>query len=206
MILFELAGGTEDHPAYRALEWENGERHYGFLKSAVEAALAVDRPFLSQTLVKAINFHAIACLHTSAGQFRPCEVIVGTHRPPQHYRVGDLMDDFVNVVNRRWDEWSALRLGAYVLWKLNHIHPFINGNGRIARAACYFVLCLKFGGWMQGAPILPELLQRPENRSRYVDALRAADATIQDAEIDLEPMMELMADLLTEQLNSAIRQ
>ena len=204
MILFELAGGTENHPAYRTLAWENGERHYGFLKSAVDAAIAVNRPFLSQTIIKAINFHAIACLHTSAGVFRPCEVVVGSHQPPQHFRVGDLMDDFVNVVNRRWDEWDAFKLGAYVLWRLNHIHPFINGNGRTARAACYFVLCLKFGGWLQGTPILPELLRQPENKEQYIAALQVADSTIQAAEVDLEMLQRLIANLLVVQMNSDI--
>ena len=56
------------------------------------------------------------------------------------------MDDFVNTVNRAWEKADELTLGAYVLWRLNHIHPFINGNGRTARAASYFVICLKLGG------------------------------------------------------------
>ena len=66
MILYELADQNEDHPAYRAMEIANGNRHYGFLESVVEAALAIDGPFLSQTAIKAINYHAIACLHPAA--------------------------------------------------------------------------------------------------------------------------------------------
>ena len=53
-------------------------------------------------MIKAINYHAIACLHTDAGEYRPCPVEVGDYRPPEHYRVDALMDDFVNIVNRRW--------------------------------------------------------------------------------------------------------
>ncbi|MEX1365172.1 MAG: Fic family protein [Nannocystaceae bacterium] len=26
----------------------------------------------------------------------------------------------------------------YTLWRLNWIHPFVEGNGRTARAACYY--------------------------------------------------------------------
>ena len=100
MILFELTGRSEDHPAYRALHVSNGERHYGFLQSLVAAALSIDRPFLSQTVIKAINYHAIACLHTDAGKYRPCPVEVGDYQPPEHCRVDALMDDFVNIVNR----------------------------------------------------------------------------------------------------------
>ena len=99
------------------------------------SALSIDRPFLSQTVTKAINYHAIACLHTDAGEYRPCPVEVGDYQPPEHCRVDALMDDFVNIVNRRWEKADPVWLAAYVLWRLNHIHPFINGNGRTARAA-----------------------------------------------------------------------
>ena len=82
MILSELVKGNEDHPAYRALEVANGGRHYDFLQSVVETAVTVGKPFLSQTVIKAINYHAIACLHPYAGEYRPCAVTVGDHDPP----------------------------------------------------------------------------------------------------------------------------
>ena len=200
MILFELVGRTENHPAYQALAQDNGQRHYDFLRSAVLAALAVDRPFLSQTVVKAINHHAIACLHSCAGEYRPCPVKVGEYTPPEHYRIPDLMHDFVNTVNRVWELSEPLRLAAYVLWRLNWIHPFINGNGRTARAASYFVLCLKTGAWPGTATILPELLRKPENKDRYVAALRAADGPSEDGKPNLDPMTSLLERLLNEQL------
>ena len=203
MILFELTGRSEDHPAYRALHVSNGERHYGFLQSLVTAALSIDRPFLSQTVIKAINYHAIACLHTDAGEYRPCPVEVGDYKPPEHYRVDALMDDFVNIVNRRWEKADPVWLAAYVLWRLNHIHPFINGNGRTARAACYFVLCVKVGGWLGGDVILPELLRR--ERPEYVKALKQVDKTESrgGGEIDLAPLQNLMWRLLKEQIGIA---
>ena len=204
MILSELVRGNEDHPAYRALEVANGGRHYDFLQSVVETAVTVGKPFLSQTVIKAINYHAIACLHSYAGEYRPCAVTVGDHDPPDHYRVNALMYDFVNEVNRYWDELDEVSLAAYVLWRLNWIHPFINGNGRTARAACYFVLCVKLGGWLPGTIILPELLRRPENRDRYVQALRHADTTEWNGDMHdfLAPMTRLLLELLHEQQSS----
>lgn len=204
MILSELVRGNEDHPAYRALEVANGGRHYDFLQSVVETAVTVGKPFLSQTVIKAINYHAIACLHSYAGEYRPCAVTVGDHDPPDHYRVEALMDDFVNEVNRYWDELDEISLAAYVLWRLNWIHPFINGNGRTARAACYFVLCVKLGGWLPGTIILPELLRRPENRDRYVQALRHVDTTEWNGDMHdfLAPMTGLLLELLHEQQSS----
>lgn len=197
MILFELVGGNEQAPAYQNLAIENGSRQYDFLRSLVETSLAVQRPFLSAHILKALNFHAITCLHTNAGEYRPCQVTVGTHVPPEHYRVDALMDDFVNQVNRVWESADDVALAAWVLWRLNWIHPFINGNGRTARAACYFVLCLKAGRWLPGTTILPELISR--ERPRYVQALQVADTTGGD----LTQLHQLLQDLIQEQLNGA---
>lgn len=201
MILFELTN-TEAHPAYRALETENGNRQYDFLRSIVAASLSIGRPFLSQHVIKALNFQAITCLHIDAGAYRPCAVQVGNHMPPEHYRVPALMDDFVNQVNRAWDQTDAVVLATFVLWRLNNIHPFINGNGRTARAACYFVLCLKAGGWPDGDPILPELIRR--ERAAYCDALQMAhDSFSANGDPDLGPLHSIVARLVNEQLQSA---
>ena len=204
MILFELCGRREDHPAYQSMTVANGYRHYDFLKSIIDAAFSIERPFLSQTVLRAINFHAIACLNPFAGEYRPCDVTVGSYRPPEHYRVGTLMDDFVNYVNRYWDAHDPVKLSAYVLWRLNHIHPFINGNGRTARAACYFVLCLKFNAWIAGTTTVPELLSRPAARQQYIDALRMADAAMKSGDEDfLDPVVQLLNKALSQQILGA---
>lgn len=199
MVLFELYE-TENHPVYQNLAISNGDRQFGFLQSLVAAALEAEQPFLSQTIIKALNFHAIACLHTSAGHYRPCEVHVGNHQPPAQYRVTDLMDSFVNVVNRSWETADPVGLAAYVLWRLNHIHPFINGNGRTARAACYFVLCVKTGGWLPGDIVLPALLV--QNRPELVVTLQHADASLAHGAVDLAPLQQLIGRLLLQQLQT----
>ena len=201
MILFDLVGDDELHPAYKMLTTENGNRQYDFLRSVVEASLAVGRPFLSSQVLKALNFQAIACLHAYAGEYRPCEVFVGEHEPPPHYRVQALMDDFVNTVNREWEATDSVGLAAFVLWRLNWIHPFINGNGRTARAACYFVLCVKAELWLSGTTILPELIRR-EHR-RYELGLRHADESMAAGAVDLAPLHALLVELLEEQIGGA---
>jgi fido (protein-threonine AMPylation protein) len=201
MILFELTQ-SEQHTAYQDLEIANGNRQYDFIRSMVIAALTLQRTFLSQTIIKALNFHAIACLHTNAGEYRPCPVTVGDYTPPEHFRVQALMDHFVNQVNVNWLNGDAVALASYVLWRMNNIHPFINGNGRTARAAGYFVLCVKAGGWLQGDPILPALIKR--ERPRYVAALKTADASFAMGGVpDLSQLHALLAELLAEQMTSA---
>jgi Fic/DOC family len=195
MILHLIAGGTENHPVYQEFQVSNVGRQYDFLLSAVSASLKVQKPFLSTHIVKSLNFHAISCLHTNAGDFRPCEVTVGIHKPPPFYLVQALMDDFVNSVNRFLETTDPIALAAFVLWRLNHIHPFINGNGRTARAACYFVLCLKLGKLLPGTIILPELLNR--NHLEYEKALISADGS------DMTPLHNLLHRLLAQQIESA---
>lgn len=198
MIVFELTN-REDHPVYQALEVANGNRQYDFLRSIVQASLEMGRPFLSQHVIKAFNFQAITCLHTNPGEYRPCPVTVGAHVPPDHYRVPALMDDFINLVNRNWEQADAVVLATYVLWRLNNIHPFINGNGRTARAACYFVLCLKAGGWMRGDTILPELIRR--ERDEYCAHLQVAhDSFAASGAPNLDLLHGLVTKLLDEQL------
>lgn len=203
MILFEITG-SEEHDSYQELEIANGNRQYDFLRSMVAAAVKLQRPFLSQQLLKALNFHAIACLHTHAGEFRPCPVEVGDYIPPQHYRVQALMDDFTNSVNLNFHQMDPVVLAAFVLWRLNHIHPFINGNGRTARAACYFVLCVKSGGWLRGSKILPELLR--ENRADYVLALKGVDEAAKNGALDLAPLHVLLVRLLELQMADVVEE
>ena len=157
---------------------------------------------LSQVLIKAINSHAVALLHETAGEYRACEVSVGNHKPPPFDRVPLLMDHLVNVVNWYWHALEPIPLAAYALWRVNYIHPFVNGNGRTARAICYFILCRKFGALLPGDPILPELLRMEPWRTRCIAALQEADRAASASEPGgLAPLIALIVELLAEQLN-----
>jgi hypothetical protein len=196
VFIFELVG-QEDHPVYQTLLIENLERQYSFLRSAVLASLALGRPVLSLEVVLSLNYHAISCLHGNAGKLRPCEVRVGDFVPAPHFEVPALMSMFIDEVNRNWERADPVFLAAFVLWRLNRIHPFVNGNGRTARVACYFVLCCKIGQWLGGDTILPELIR--QNRDEYVAALKAADASLAVG-LDLSALHGLLTRLLEEQL------
>ena len=80
----------------------------------------------------------------------------------------------------------------------------MNGNGRTARAACYYVLCAKLGFWLPGQTSLPELIRA--NRDEYVRALKAADAARERGEgaaVGLKTLYDLLQRLLKEQLATA---
>lgn len=201
MFVHDLVG-TEQNPAYQQLAAENLDRQYSFLRSVTITSLSLGQPMLSIEVIKALNYHAVSCLHANAGEFRTWPVTVGQDfQPPLHIQVPPLMQMFTNQVNRMWDSTDAVTLSAFVLWRLNFIHPFINGNGRAARAACHFVLCLKSGGWLPGDPILPELIKA--NRDEYVACLKKVDATFANSGLDLTPLHQLLTRLIDEQLRTA---
>lgn len=207
MNLFDLFP-NENEPSYQALQVSNLNRQYDFLRSLVEASISTNRLYLSQTAIKAFNYHAIVCLHAGAGEYRPCEVSIGdgqNHRPPMWVHVQALMDDFVNRINRQWESADPVALASFALWRLNWIHPFVNGNGRTARLTAYYILCLKLRGMISGTVTLPDLLRRERHKADdpYVKALRAADQSLIAGNLDLSELHALISRLLAEQLASA---
>ena len=179
MNLYEL-DGSENHPVYQEMMTSNYARHYDFLFSVIQSAMTSNRTWLSESIIKALNHHAIVALHDQAGQYRTVEVEVRdngvpTYTPPESYRVRSLMEDFVNDVNWHWQSVPAVKLAAYAMWRVNSIHPFVNGNGRTARAVCYFILCLRAGFLLPGKTIMPELMRQEPLRAACVSALQVAD-------------------------------
>ena len=202
MNLYEVYGRDEAHPLYRKVESSNYTRQLDFLHSMIESAVESKRPWLSEALIKALNFHAIVALHNEAGQYRSAAVNVEdsqgniVHKAPEHFLVAPLMTDFVNEVNWLWEHTDATALAAYALWRINYIHPFVNGNGRTARAICYFILCVKSGGLLPGRVTLLQLL-RETKRQECEAALKLADENA-----DLAPLIALVKEAISIQLEA----
>jgi Fic family protein len=101
-------------------------------------------------------------------------------------------------VNDHWQESTPIHLAAYLMWRLNWIHPFADGNGRTSRIISYVVLSIRAGAVLPGTPTIPD--QIVDNRKPYFDALDAADAACRKNKIDVSKMEELLASLLANQL------
>ena len=205
MYLFDLCG-TEADKRYQSLAISNGDRQFQFLEAIIDTALISGHCFLSHAILKALNFHAIACLHTHAGEYRPCEVQVKDEAGEikmngvQQFRVQAAMDQFLNLSNSLWNVVDPVQLAALVLWQICRIHPFVNGNGRTARAACYYVLCVRSGGRLPGTTFLPTLLKASPD---YLPSLRATDASADAGSLDLSHLHKLITDMLAAQMASS---
>jgi len=110
------------------------------------------------------------------------------------------MDIMISIVHENWDIVDDLTtMAALVLWWMCWIHPFVEGNGRTARAACYYLLCLKFGDFIPGHKILPERIRG--NRDSYYEALRAADEAYNSGQYNVEDLSAYLRGLLREQIS-----
>ncbi len=200
--------GSEDHPLYQYVHEENYSRYFSFLQTMIESAVKLSdgEPYLSHELIRAINFHATAGLIATAGQYRTKPVFVIERRssgeevvafnPPDASEVSALMTQLVDTVNYNWDSIRPVTAASLALWRINHIHPFENGNGRTARAICYFIICVGAGGQLGGSKNLIELLRTAPYRERYVEGLKEAD------DGDLSSLTRLVYELVDIQLQS----
>jgi Fic family protein len=148
-----------------------------------------------------LNHVAVANLCQFGGRFRKEPIYVGTHKPPHYKDVPNLMDRFISTVHENWDIWSPTELAAYGLWRLLWIHPFIEGNGRTARAICYYLMCVRAGALLPGDRIIPERIR--DNRGPYYAALRQADQAWDEGDLNFSELEGYLATLLDAQLRNA---
>jgi Fic family protein len=109
------------------------------------------------------------------------------------------MDRFFSFIHESWTVVDdPTTLPAYALWRLNWIHPFVEGNGRTARAACYYLICMRQGRLLSGKKIVPERIR--EHRDPYYAALREADKSWDNGQYDVSALSAYLSDLLVGQL------
>ena len=107
-------------------------------------------------------------------------------------------------VNDNWAAKSAAHLAAYVLWKMNSIHPFADGNGRTARAVSYVVFSVKLDSLLPGTPTIPE--QIADDKQPYYKALELADIAWASDRIDVSALETLLSNMLAVQLLNATKE
>ncbi|WP_406699166.1 Fic family protein [Singulisphaera sp. Ch08] len=142
---------------------------------------------------------AIKDIYSCAGSCRQWSVTIqgAKHKPPRFLYVEGFLDQMCEESSTH-EEWGAIKVSAYVLWRLNWIHPFAGGNGRTARAASYLVLCRCLNFIPPGKLTIPE--QIVSNRARYQDALEEADASWENQVLDVSSLEILLEEFLTKQL------
>jgi Fic family protein len=199
----------DDHRTQIAkLEVENGFRQYDETLEAIEYYLDPQRPFaLRPGLIQQLQSIAVIGIVDRPGQWRTTTVRISKskHQPPEPHLVPALVQELCDYVNNNLHEKTPLHLAAYVMWRLNWIHPFEDGNGRTSRAISYLVLCIGMKLLLPGSPTIPQQIQ--EDRSAYFEALERADEAYRNDEtIDVSDMENALKNMLAKQLLGVIAQ
>ena len=192
LVLQEL-----DQELYDRVQEQNLIRQYDLLTNCIEIGIKQGPAAFDKYLLWSLNHVAVANISAFGGRFRQEPIYVGNHRPPHFKEVPDWMDRFISNVHENWFIWSPTELAAYGLWR-NWIHPFAEGNGRTARAICYYLLCVRTGILLPGRRIPPERIR--DSREGYEKALIAADEAWEEGDLDFTEMEAYLAPLVQEHL------
>jgi Fic family protein len=102
------------------------------------------------------------------------------HRPPHHADVQDHMADLVDFINRDDNTQFDLLKDAVVHHRFVWIHPFSNGNGRVARLLTYAMMARQGFVDSSGIRVLNPTAVFGSNRNEYYDMLARADSLKSD--------------------------
>ena len=156
--------------------------------------------YIGKLTARSLNEHDIFVLHQiimkgideEVGRFRNTEVrIVGADfTPPPAYEVPHLIGELANWYNRNPDELRPIELATIFHHKFVYVHPFHDGNGRVARLLMNLTLL------RNGYPIAVIL---NVERKKYYDVLRKADHG------DPSPFVSLVASSVERSLDIYLR-
>lgn len=191
---------AENPELFARIQEQNLLRQYDLLANCVEIGLVKGVEAFDKYTLWSLNAAAVSNIAQFGGRFREHPIYVSDHIPPHFEDVPNLVDQFLSIVHENWDILDhPTLLPAYALWRLNWIHPFIEGNGRTARAACYYLICLRNGTLLPGRKTVPERIR--DDRPRYYAALQEADRHWADGQFNVDALAEYLADLLEAQLS-----
>jgi Fic family protein len=192
-----------DEPAlFNTVQEQNLLRQYDLLTNCIEIGLKKGIEFFDKYTLWSLNAAAVSNIAQFGGRYREEPIYVGDHIPPHFKDVPDLMDRCVSLIHENWSGADqSMELPAYVLWRMNWIHPFVEGNGRTARAASYYLICMAYGGLLPGTKIVPERIR--ENRIPYYAALKAADLAWENGHFDVSELTQYLTSLVKAQLSEA---
>jgi fido (protein-threonine AMPylation protein) len=120
-----------DNPElYAHIQQQNLLRQYDLLTNCVEICLSKGIDAFDKYMLWSLNAAAVSNIAQFGGRFREQPIYVGDHIPPHFEKVPGLVDQCLSVIHETWtiNDHPTI-LPAYALWRLNWIHPFIEGNG-----------------------------------------------------------------------------
>lgn len=122
-----------------------------------------------------------------AGRYRTTNVRITGSRsaPPPYHKLVEYMDGFIEEVSRM--DRNPVIVASFIHHSLVKIHPFVDGNGRVARLLMNLYL-MRHG--------YPPVVLKQEDRKRYYSCLQLADGG------NLAPFTRYVIGALNESLST----
>jgi len=139
------------------------------------------------------SFHSMLCpSHAKSGRFRTTQAKAGNAYFCPAGNIDSEMDKLFTFMEIIWSKWLkrknghgnncssldntyyAVSLAAVLMYAINDIHPFADGNGRMSRICVNFVLQR-----LLGLPFTITLVATQVQRQEYIDGLKEGHSTYQ---------------------------
>lgn len=152
------------------------------IKHAQEKLISADGPLSTDSFLQLHGMLLAGIKDEWAGRFRDGNVTIhaAKYQPPDATYVPDFVDSFFERLNHA-SEVHPVLLATWAHWAVARVHPFFDGNGRMARL------------WQDILLFRKELtcaIIRPEDRRDYLSALESADQG------RFDPLVQLVAQRL----------
>lgn len=163
------------------------------------------------TIETILQIHALTTekilLVEAVGQFRSRQVVIKnsktgqvSYTPPTAVEVPYLIEDLVNWVNRDAGDIHPVIKAGIVHYELSRIHPFVDGNGRVARAVATLVMFLD-GYDIRKFFSLEEYFDEDPMRY-YLTLQEVSNQLVLDThERDLTPWLQYFTEVVAIELN-----
>ena len=144
-------------------------KNYAFALEYLKELTTKTKKDIDLKIIKQIHFLILKGIDdTSAGAWRKVEIkLLGSDvKLPDPIKVPELMNEFIFWLHNIQDYPEIITFDAH--YKFVRIHPFIDGNGRVARLLMNLLLMQK--GY-------PPVIVNPKNRLLYIDSMQKIDST-----------------------------
>ena len=133
----------------------------------IETIIGKKKKTIDHITIQKIHEIVTAGILEEAGRYRTKNVRItgATKTPPDWSKVVNLMDEFIENIEK--SEKNPIETSAFLHHRFVEIHPFIDGNGRVARLLTNLYLI--------GLGYSPIVI-KTEDRKKYYRYLKAADA------------------------------
>jgi len=147
---------------------------------------------ISEHEIRKLHYQLLPNPHMHGGEYRTYNLMIRGHRPTSYEKIGYKMLQLVESFGTREDEHPIEGIAFFHL-RLEKIHPFADGNGRVGRLIIN--LMLEQAGY-------PPVIFPIEEKLSYYAALEAYDGLRGNP--DVVPMQVFLAELVNRQLDELL--